>query len=91
MRFDRDVRGEWIVDPNELAAKLGITLQLLQDEINLGLVHTRVETGHGRNEGRARVTVRCRETAWRGVFDAQGRLINECRLSTDQPPDGVIW
>ncbi|MER2264124.1 DUF6522 family protein [Methylobacterium oxalidis] len=91
MRFDRDVRGEWIVDPNELAAKLGITLRLLQDERNLGLVHTRVDAGHGGNEGRSRVTVRCRVATWRGVFDEQGRLINERRFRADQPPDGVIW
>jgi hypothetical protein len=91
MRFDRQTGSDWIADPGELAAKLGITLRLLQDEMHLGLVRTRVETGHGRNEGRARVTVRCREAAWRGVFDAQGRLINECRLSADQLPDGVIW
>ncbi|AWN44363.1 DUF6522 family protein [Methylobacterium durans] len=90
MRFERDARGEWIVDPSELAAKLGITLRLLQDEMHLGLVHTLVEAGHGGNEGRSRITVRCREAAWRGVFDAQGRLINECRLLTDQPPDDVI-
>ncbi|AWN39529.1 DUF6522 family protein [Methylobacterium durans] len=90
MRFDRDTRGEWIVDPNELAAKLGITLRLLQDEKNLGLVHTRVEAGHDGNEGRSRVTVRCREAAWQGVFDAQGRLINECRLLSDQSPNEVI-
>ena len=91
MRFDRKTVGNWIADSSELAAKLGITLRLLQDEMNLGLVGTQVETGHGGNEGRARVTVRCRESAWRGVFDAQGRLINECRLSADQPPDGMIW
>ncbi|MER2267978.1 DUF6522 family protein [Methylobacterium oxalidis] len=90
MRFDRDVRGEWIVDPNELAAKLGISPRLLKDEMHLGLVRTRVEAGHSRNEGRSRVTVQCRETAWRGVFDAEGRLINECRLLTDQSPDEVI-
>ncbi|MGT2477947.1 DUF6522 family protein [Methylobacterium oryzae CBMB20] len=91
MRFDRMTGGNWRLDPSELAAKLGITLRLLQDETSLGLVRTQVETGHGRNEGRVRVTVQCREAAWRGVFDAQGRLINECRLSVDQPPDGVIW
>ncbi|MHB2209685.1 DUF6522 family protein [Methylobacterium sp. CM6257] len=91
MQFNRQTGSEWVAEPSELAAKLGITLRLLQDETSLGLVRTRVETGHGRNEGGARVTVRCREAAWRGVFDAQGRLINECRLSADQPPDGVIW
>jgi hypothetical protein len=42
MRFDRDVHGEWIVDLNELAAKLGIMLRLLQDERNLDLVRTRI-------------------------------------------------
>ena len=83
MRFDRNARGEWVVDPDELARKLGISSEQLKTERMLGLVHTRVVTGRGADKGRSQVTVRCREAAWQGIFDCAGCLINERRLSPD--------
>jgi len=90
MRFDRNARGEWMVDPDELARKLGITAQLLKTETVLGLVRTHIVMGRGADKGLSRVRVRCRESIWQGVFDGAGCLINECRLSPDSLPEDPV-
>lgn len=77
MRFDRNARGEWLVDPEELADKLGISHLRLMEEQRLGLVRTRIEPGRGGDAGCSRITVQSREAVWRGVFDARGALISE--------------
>jgi len=90
MRFDRNARGEWLVNPDELARKLGITAQLLKTETVLGLVRTHVVMGRGADKGRSRVTVQCRDAAWQGVFDGAGYLIHECRLSPDSLREDTV-
>ncbi len=77
MRFDCNVRGEWLVDPDELAAKLNISPTCLMEEQRLGLVRTRVESGRESDAGYSRVTVQSRESIWQGVFDPKGALISE--------------
>ena len=90
MRFNCDPRGDWVVDPDELARKLGISCEQLKTEKMLGLVHTRVVAGRGADKGRSQVTVRCREAAWQGIFDGAGCLINERRLSPDSLPNETV-
>ncbi|WP_431311204.1 DUF6522 family protein [Methylobacterium nigriterrae] len=90
MRFDGDARGEWIVDPDELARKLGVTTQQRKDEMMLGPVHTRIEMRRGADRGRRRVRVQCRESIWQDVFDCNGCLIHEYRLSPDRLPVDTI-
>ena len=81
MRFDRNPRGEWVIDPDELARKLGISSEQLKAEKMLGRVQTIVVMGRGADKGRSQVTVRCREAAWQGIFDCAGHLIHESRIS----------
>ncbi|WP_336490819.1 DUF6522 family protein [Methylobacterium nigriterrae] len=90
MRFDRDTRGEWIVDPDDFARKLGVTTQQLKGAMMLGLVQTRIEMRRGADRGRSRVMVQCREAAWQGLFDRAGCLIHECRLSPDRLPGNTV-
>ena len=90
MRFACNPRGEWVVDPDELARKLGIPSEQLRAEKLLGLVQTRVVAGRGADKGRSQVTVRCREAAWQGIFDGAGCLINERRLSPDSLPNETV-
>ncbi|MGW5960765.1 DUF6522 family protein [Methylorubrum thiocyanatum] len=77
MRFDRDSEGAWIVDPEDLALKLGMTAAHLQSQERRGLVGSRVETGSGSDEGRSRVTVTTEYSGWQGLFDVGGSLIGE--------------
>ena len=57
MRFDRDRNGAWLVSPNELASKLGVSADHLRSQMTRGLVTGRVEAGRGEDVGRSRVTV----------------------------------
>jgi hypothetical protein len=45
--------------------------------MKLGLVTSRVERGSHEDEGRLRVTVRCGNVSWRGIFDETGGVISE--------------
>ncbi|AWN39961.1 DUF6522 family protein [Methylobacterium durans] len=90
MRFSRNWRGQWVFDPTEFAAKLGITPERFQAEIDLELIRLLVEKGRGEDTGRSRITVRSREAAWQGIIDGQGYVLNECRLSMDQLPEQLM-
>lgn len=90
MRFVCNRRGEWIVDPDELARKLGISSEQLRAERILGLVQTHVVMGRGADKGRSQVTVRCREAVWQGIFDGAGCLINERRVAPDILPSETV-
>ena len=81
MRFDRDVHGDWLVDPGELACRLGMTSADLRRRMRIGLVTSRIERGSQEDEGRLRVTVRAGTTAWQGTFDTDGELVSEIMLS----------
>ena len=43
MRFDRDEHGDWLVDPSDLARRLGLTSGDLRRRMRLGLVTSRME------------------------------------------------
>lgn len=77
MHFERDTRGDWVIDPEQLASKLGINAAHLRHEMRLGLVTSRIEAGQGADEGYWRVTVRTRKAAWQGIIDDAGCLVSE--------------
>ncbi|ABY28545.1 DUF6522 family protein [Methylorubrum extorquens] len=77
MHFERDTRGDWVIDPEQLAFKLGINAAHLRHEMRLGLVTSRIEAGQGTDEGYWRVTIRTRKAAWQGIIDDAGCLVSE--------------
>ncbi|WP_132250215.1 DUF6522 family protein [Methylobacterium segetis] len=85
MRLKFDLHDKWIVDPHELAAKLGSNAKELRRLDELGLVIVRIEPGSGIDEGRARVTVRTEQAGWEGIFDKTGALIDETPLPPAKP------
>ena len=86
MRLQFDRVGNWIIDPCELASKLGISVRRLRLLQSLRLVVCRHEKGQGANDGRSRMTVRTEDGGWEGVFNQQGVLINERRLCGKEGP-----
>ncbi|AWN39960.1 DUF6522 family protein [Methylobacterium durans] len=80
MHFERDTRGDWVVDPEQLASRLGINPGQLRHEMRLGLVTSRIEGGRDADQGCWRVTVRTRKAGWQGIFNDAGCLIRERRL-----------
>jgi hypothetical protein len=80
MHFERDTHGDWVIDPEQLASKLGINPGHLRHEMRLGLVTSRIGAGKEADEGCWRVTIRTRKATWQGVIDEAGCLVSERRL-----------
>ncbi|MDP4026696.1 DUF6522 family protein [Methylobacterium sp. NEAU 140] len=72
-----DPSGNWLVDPSELAERLGVAASDLRRQMSCGQVTSRIEVGSGEDDGRSRVTIRLPKKVWRGVFDQGGALIGE--------------
>lgn len=77
MRYELDTDGAWLVDPNELALRLGMATSHLLSQMRRGLVSTTIVSGSGLDEGRSRITVQAAGTAWQGTFDDGGTLMSE--------------
>ncbi|MCJ2115904.1 DUF6522 family protein [Methylobacterium sp. J-001] len=75
MRLDLGHKGDWIVDPRELASRLGVSMAALKRHERLGQVEARIKSGSG--TGQTCVTVRLHGKGWRGTFDGSGALIAE--------------
>jgi Family of unknown function (DUF6522) len=80
MHLDRNGQGDWIIDPEQLAARLGLNPGHLRHKMRLGLVTSRVEAGQDEDAGNWRVTVRVGQKAWQGIFDEAGGLTSERML-----------
>jgi hypothetical protein len=80
MHLERNEQGDWILDPEQLAARLGLNSAHLRHKMKLGLVTSRIEAGHDEDEGNWRVTVRAGDGAWQGIFDDAGSLTSERML-----------
>lgn len=69
--------GDWVVDPRELAARLGVSTSYLKRMERQGQVDAKLATGDGDDTGLSRVTVRLPNSGWSGTFDQGGTLISE--------------
>ncbi len=79
MRFTLDPHGSWLVDPRDLAARLGVSVSYLKRQLSLGLISSRLDPGCDEDEGRSRITIRASSAAWEGIFDRDGTLLSERR------------
>jgi len=77
MRLDLGLEGDWMVDPRDLASRLGVNATELK-RLNLqGRVDAQLTSGTGKDTGFSRVIVRLSDRGWSGIFDESGALINE--------------
>jgi hypothetical protein len=79
MRLTLGHLGDWVVDPRELATRLGVSADDLKRLERYGYVDARIKEGSGDDAGRTLVTVRLLNSGWRGTFDRSGTLILEER------------
>ncbi|MGH1570250.1 DUF6522 family protein [Methylobacterium sp. P31] len=77
MKLEIGHRGDWVVDPRELAPRLGVSATDLKRTERAGRVDARIASGSGEGAGLTRVTVRLYDRGWRGVFDQSGALVTE--------------
>lgn len=77
MRLELGHKGDWIVDPRDLASRLGLNTTELKRLKQLGRVDARLASGTGKDTGLSRVTVCTATRGWTGIFDQSGALISE--------------
>ncbi|WP_246697036.1 DUF6522 family protein [Methylobacterium planeticum] len=58
MHLDHTGQDDWILDPDQLASRLGLNSGHIRHKMRLGLVTSRVEAGHDEDEGNWRVRPR---------------------------------
>ncbi len=77
MKIERDIQGDFIVAPDDLANRFGLSGADLRLKLKRGLVKSRVETGQAEDAGNFRLTVRIGNRIWLAILDADGRLVRE--------------
>ena len=77
MRLTFGHLGDWIVDPRELATRLGVSTKELKRLQRRGEVDARIKDAAEDGDGLTRVTVRLHSQSWRGLFDRHGELVGE--------------
>ncbi len=77
MRLDLGAKGDWLVDPSELAARFGVSTPHLKRLKLLDQVEAFVEPTDPNAPHETRIKVRMLSQVWRGIFDKNGELIRE--------------
>lgn len=77
MRLERNVHGDWMLDPEQLHSRLMINPGLMRQKMRLGLVTSRIEKGVDADIGKSRVTIMVAKSTWEGIFDEDGWLKSE--------------
>lgn len=86
MRLELDQTGNYVLDPAFLALRLSAGADELRRRMRLGLVTSMVERGVDSDEGRKRLTVRSGNAVWRGIVDADNRIVSEESFDLRQSP-----
>jgi hypothetical protein len=77
MKLEFGRKGDWLVNPQELAPRLGLSTADLMHMDRQGRIDARIAAGVGDGIRQTRVTVRLLDRGWRGIFDESGALVSE--------------
>jgi hypothetical protein len=77
MRLDLDLSGSWIVDPEDVAHRLGVSTAALERSVIEGNARVLIVPGSWVDAGSSRVTVHLYDGGWQGMFDQSGQLVAE--------------
>lgn len=77
MQIERDGKGDFILDPAEIARRFGLAPQDFRRQQEKGLVKSTVEVGEGEDAGTSRLSLRIGNRIWRAVLDGDDRVIRE--------------
>ncbi|SSC68443.1 DUF6522 family protein [Ciceribacter selenitireducens] len=77
MQIERDGKGDFILDPAEIARRFGLAPQDFRRQQAQGLVKSTVEVGEGEDAGTSRLSLRIGNRIWRAVLDGDDRVIRE--------------
>lgn len=68
---------QFVLDATVVASRFSIPENRLRAYMQRGQVFSRVEKGENEDAGRWRLTLRCGNRVWRGIFNADGKLCSE--------------
>lgn len=72
-----EMDGGWIVDPRDLAQKLGVSATALERSVIDGSARVAFISGIWTDVGDSQVTVHLYDGGWKGTFDRSGQLVAE--------------
>ncbi|MHB2205669.1 hypothetical protein [Methylobacterium sp. CM6257] len=79
MRLDigLELDSGWIVDPKDLAQRLGVSTRALERSVIEGTARVLLVRGSWVNADSSHVTVHLHDGGWQGTFDQSGHLVTE--------------
>ena len=77
MRLDLDLPGSWIVNPEDVAQRIGVSATTLKCSVIEGNARVLIVPGSRVDASGARVTVHHYDGGWQGTFDQSGQLVTE--------------
>ncbi|MCJ2048688.1 hypothetical protein [Methylobacterium sp. J-070] len=75
MRLDLDLPGSWIIDPEDVALRIGVSPAALKRSVVEGNARLLIVPGSWVGAGSSRVTVHLYDGGWQGTFDRSGQLV----------------
>lgn len=72
-----DLSGSWIVDPEDVAQRIGVSATTLRRSVIEGNARVLIVPGSWVDAGSTRVTVHHYDGGWQGTFDQSGQLVTE--------------
>lgn len=94
MQIELDAKGDFILDPAELAERFGLTKDAFRRNLKLGFIKSTVETGEGEDFGTSRLTLRLGNRKWQAIIGADGTVVSQTMIMAKpgrngNPPDGL--
>ena len=77
MRLDLDLAGDWIVDPEDVAHRIGVSAAALKRSVIKGSARVLIVPESWADAGSSCVTVHLYDGGWQGTFDQRGQLVAE--------------
>ncbi|OWK19938.1 hypothetical protein AJ88_34655 [Mesorhizobium amorphae CCBAU 01583] len=77
MRLGKTTEGDFLIDVETLSDRLSLSEAECRRRMNLGLLTSRVEQGHGENAGHYRLTLRAGAVAWRMIVNDDNDVVEE--------------
>jgi hypothetical protein len=77
MRLDLDLPSSWIVNPEAVAQRIGVSATTLKRSVIERNARVLIVPGSRVDASGARVTVHHYDGVWQGTFDQSGQLVTE--------------
>lgn len=77
---------QFVLDARVVAERFSLPENRLRAYMQRGQILSRIEKGLNEDAGRWRLTLRCGNRIWRGVFSADGKLCSESLHVASGPP-----